>query len=100
LPTFTVHLVPVNIGRDYGNEIEVVSGLNGGEKVISNPNDFVQENGKVKGMKSTQPAGGEQKPAAGAGNSNQNTQKAAPKSGGEPTSTQPTKEKENRGPGA
>jgi RND family efflux transporter MFP subunit len=99
LPTFMVHLVRVNVGRDYGNEIEVVSGLNGGEKVISNPNDSVQENGKVKGIKSNTPPG-EQKQAPGGGNLNQNTQKAAPRPGGEPTSKQPTKEKENRGPGA
>jgi multidrug efflux pump subunit AcrA (membrane-fusion protein) len=34
-------LVPVVLGRDFGNEVEVVSGLTGAEKVIVNPPDSV-----------------------------------------------------------
>jgi outer membrane protein len=58
----------VNVGRDYGNDIEIVSGLNGSEKVISNPNDSVQDQGKVKGMLSNQPPG-QDAPASGIQNS-------------------------------
>jgi RND family efflux transporter MFP subunit len=98
LPTFTVHLVRVNVGRDYGNDIEIVSGLNGGERVVSNPNDSVQENAKVKGVMSNQPPG-EETQSSGRGNTNEDTQKRAPQPGGEKPSKQPTKERNNRGPG-
>jgi RND family efflux transporter MFP subunit len=98
LPTFTVHLVRVNVGRDYGNDLEIVSGLNGGERVISNPNDSVQDQAKVKGLLSNQPPGEEtQSPAQG--NANVDTQKRAPQPGGEKPSKQPTKERNDRGPG-
>jgi hypothetical protein len=50
-PTFTVHLAPVTVGRDYGNAIEILTGLQGNERIIANPNDHVQENPKVKGAK-------------------------------------------------
>jgi RND family efflux transporter MFP subunit len=98
LPTFTVHLVRVNIGRDYGNDIEIVSGLNGGENVISNPNDSVQNQTKVKGMLSNQPPGADSQ-ASGQGNANVDTQKRAPQPGGEKSTKQPAKGRDNRGPG-
>ena len=34
-----VTLVPVTLGRDFGNEVEVVAGLNGDEAVVVNPPD-------------------------------------------------------------
>lgn len=34
-------LVPITIGRDFGTEVEVVSGLQGGESVVINPPDSV-----------------------------------------------------------
>jgi len=34
-------LVPIVLGRDFGNEVEVVSGLAGQEKVITNPPDSI-----------------------------------------------------------
>jgi RND family efflux transporter MFP subunit len=37
-----VALVPVSVGRDYGNTVEVVSGLNGDEQVIVNPPDSLE----------------------------------------------------------
>jgi len=98
LPTFTVHLVRVDIGRDYGNDIEIVSGLKGGEQVISNPNDSVQDNAKVKGMLSNQ-IPGQETPATGGNAANGNTEKKAPQPGGENVPKQPAKGKENRGPG-
>lgn len=43
----TVHFRKVEVGRDYGSEIEILSGLVPGEHVIANPNDAVQEGVKV-----------------------------------------------------
>src|SRR5262249_40820599 len=42
-PGNTVHFQPITVGRDLGDRIEVLSGLNVGQKVIVNPNDSVQE---------------------------------------------------------
>jgi RND family efflux transporter MFP subunit len=42
-----VHFQRVVIGRDYGSEIEILSGLNAGQRVVANPNDAVQEGAKV-----------------------------------------------------
>jgi RND family efflux transporter MFP subunit len=41
-----VRLQPVALGRDYGNSVEVVSGLNGDEQIIVNAPDSI-ENGQV-----------------------------------------------------
>jgi RND family efflux transporter MFP subunit len=43
-----VHFQKVSVGRDYGTETEVLSGLQGGEQVIINPTDDVREGAKVK----------------------------------------------------
>jgi RND family efflux transporter MFP subunit len=37
-----VILQPVTLGRDYGNSLEVVSGLNGGERIIINAPDSIE----------------------------------------------------------
>src|SRR5471030_1019532 len=37
-----VVLQPVTLGRDYGNSVEVVSGLNGGERIIINAPDSIE----------------------------------------------------------
>ncbi len=42
-----VHFQRVVVGRDYGSQIEILSGLNAGQRVIANPNDSVQEGVKV-----------------------------------------------------
>jgi RND family efflux transporter MFP subunit len=42
-----VHFQRVVIGRDYGSQIEILSGLKAGQRVIANPNDSVQEGVKV-----------------------------------------------------
>lgn len=39
--TSRVKLLPVVLGRDFGNRIEVASGLTGNERVIVNPNDAI-----------------------------------------------------------
>ena len=43
-----VHFLKVSVGRDYGTETEVLSGLQGQELVIINPTDDVREGAKVK----------------------------------------------------
>ncbi len=42
-----VHFQKVGVGRDYGTQIEILSGLNAGQRVIANPNDSVQEGVKI-----------------------------------------------------
>jgi RND family efflux transporter MFP subunit len=42
-----VHFQRVVVGRDYGSNIEILSGLSAGQRVIANPNDSVQEGVKV-----------------------------------------------------
>lgn len=46
-PDHTVHLQKIQVGRDYGDNLEVLSGLQIGDKVISNPSDAVIEGVKV-----------------------------------------------------
>ena len=42
-----VHFRRLQLGRDYGDKIEVLSGLAAGQRVIVNPGDTVQEGAKV-----------------------------------------------------
>jgi len=42
-----VHFQPLQLGRDYGDKIEVLSGLEAGQQVVVNPGDTVQEGVKV-----------------------------------------------------
>jgi len=46
-PNSTVHFQRVNLGRDFGSNIEILSGLTEGQRVIANPNDSVQEGVRV-----------------------------------------------------
>jgi len=41
-------LVPITLGRDFGTEVEVVAGLEGSEKVITNPPDSLVEGEEVR----------------------------------------------------
>ena len=43
----TIHLQPLVVGRDFGDRIEVLSGLQEGDSIIPNPADIAQENRKV-----------------------------------------------------
>lgn len=43
-----VHLKQIHLGRDYGREVEVVSGLAERERVINNPRDTLQEGTRVR----------------------------------------------------
>jgi len=46
-PDSTVHYIRVKQGRDFGNKIEILEGLNGNEKLITNITDDLQEGEKV-----------------------------------------------------
>jgi RND family efflux transporter MFP subunit len=46
-PDHTIHLQKIEVGRDYGDKLEVVSGLEPGTLVIANPSDTVREGVKV-----------------------------------------------------
>lgn len=51
-----VHFVPIQIGRDFGEQTEITAGLKAGDVVVRNVNDEIQENAEV------QPVFAKQKP--------------------------------------
>jgi hypothetical protein len=57
-------LIPITIGRDYGDTVEVVSGLQSTDQVIANPSDSlitgtpVRINAQQNNQPKPQPAGG------------------------------------------
>jgi RND family efflux transporter MFP subunit len=50
------HLRPVEIGRDYGTTVEVVSGLTANDWIILNPADALEDGQAVHAQKTTAPA--------------------------------------------
>ena len=46
-PDHTVHLQKIEVGRDYGDRLEVLSGLQDGDSIIGNPGDSAREGLKV-----------------------------------------------------
>jgi RND family efflux transporter MFP subunit len=64
-PDQTIHFQRIELGRDYGDRIEVISGLQLGQRVVVNPGDVVREGAKVKpALLNEKPA--PSKPPAGA----------------------------------
>ena len=57
-----VHFTPVRVGRDTGSEIEVLSGIQEGMKVIVNPNDSVREGVSVETQPFLRPHAGSPAP--------------------------------------
>jgi hypothetical protein len=49
-----VHIQKIEVGRDYGDRIEVINGLSEGDTVIQNPGDVVREGMKVEAVASAQ----------------------------------------------
>jgi RND family efflux transporter MFP subunit len=43
----TLHIQKIEVGRDYGDRIEVLKGLNEGDTIVSNPGDVASEGLKV-----------------------------------------------------
>lgn len=52
-PDSTVHLQKIQVGRDYGDRLEVLSGLQMGDKIIANPGDSAREGVKVEPVTAT-----------------------------------------------
>ena len=50
-----VQMVPVEIGRDYGPSIEILSGLHEGDHVITTVDDGVQQGARIRPQQGTQP---------------------------------------------
>ena len=46
-PDHSVHLQKIEIGRDYGDRLEVLTGLREGDTIIPNPGDVLREGAKV-----------------------------------------------------
>jgi RND family efflux transporter MFP subunit len=46
-PDHSVHLQKVEVGRDYGDRLEILGGLNEGSMVVLNPSDTVREGQKI-----------------------------------------------------
>jgi RND family efflux transporter MFP subunit len=46
-PDGTIHVQKIEVGRDYGDRLEVLNGLNEGDTVVQNPGDVVHEGMKV-----------------------------------------------------
>src|SRR6184192_380131 len=56
-----VELRPIQIGHDFGSEVEIIAGLNGNESVIINPPDSIVSGEAVRvGQASTQTTGASQ----------------------------------------
>ncbi len=62
-PENVVHFQRITVGRDFGDRIEVLSGLSEGQKVIVNPNDSVQEGVKVHPSAAPEGAGAKRPPS-------------------------------------
>jgi len=46
-PDRTVHLQKIEVGRDYGDRVEVLNGLREGDTIVANPGDTVRDGLKV-----------------------------------------------------
>jgi RND family efflux transporter MFP subunit len=58
-----IHWQTIQVGRDYGTQLEALEGLNDGEQVVVNPSDDLQEGMEVKTQPAPAAAGAQ--PAAG-----------------------------------
>jgi RND family efflux transporter MFP subunit len=52
----TVHFQRIQLGRDFGDRLEVLSGLEPGQLLAINPSDSVREGAKVKPLRTEKPA--------------------------------------------
>jgi RND family efflux transporter MFP subunit len=54
-PNHTVHLQKIEIGRDYGDRLEILRGLAEGDSIIVNPGDAVREGATVEPVSAAEP---------------------------------------------
>ncbi len=65
-PDSIVHLQKIVIGRDYGDRLEVMQGVQVGDRIIFNPDDSAREGVKVEAVEATEkPAAAAPAPRAG-----------------------------------
>jgi RND family efflux transporter MFP subunit len=76
-----IHLEQINVGHDYGNTVEVLTGLSAGQKIVVNPGDSVIEGAKVKPVLGKQTTGNQN--AGGSGSPGQAAPKSQGQSGGQ-----------------
>jgi RND family efflux transporter MFP subunit len=55
-PDHTVHFQKIQVGRDYGDRLEVLGGLQEGDSIIPNPGDYAREGLKVNPVSQAQQA--------------------------------------------
>jgi RND family efflux transporter MFP subunit len=55
-PDGVVHFTRIRLGRDFGDHLEVLEGLQLGQQLVANPSDVVREGGKVRPVQAPQPA--------------------------------------------
>jgi hypothetical protein len=55
-----VHFTRIQLGRDFGDRIEVLSGLQEGQQIAVNPSDEVREGVKVNAVAAPEKAGKKQ----------------------------------------
>ena len=55
-PDGVVHFTRIQLGRDFGDHLEVLDGLQLGQRLVVNPSDVVREGAKVKPVQAPQPA--------------------------------------------
>jgi RND family efflux transporter MFP subunit len=51
----TVHIRPVRLGRNFGDSVEILEGLAGGERLVVNPADSLAEGDQVQVVADAQP---------------------------------------------
>jgi RND family efflux transporter MFP subunit len=56
-PDHTVHFQKIEVGRDYGDKLEVLSGLSEGDTIIPRPGDSIREGAKVEPVAATEKPG-------------------------------------------
>lgn len=56
-PDSTIHIQTIRLGADYGKELEVVSGLEAGQRLVINPSDAVREGVRVRATAAPPAAG-------------------------------------------
>jgi RND family efflux transporter MFP subunit len=62
----TVQMQPIRLGRNYGESVEVLEGLQGNERLVMNPSDSLAAGDKVQVVADTRPAGAASGPAKAA----------------------------------
>jgi hypothetical protein len=54
------NLIPLTLGRDFGSDVEVLTGLNGDEHLVVNPPDSLVSGQEVRLAQNAAPQGGTQ----------------------------------------